>query len=413
VVPLRYVTLFKDMQGLIMQSVAAQDYFPWNALALKASPASFIKVLITAVLLLYTCCFNRMFQYRSNFLKNLRRIDPHDGYPYTLDEIKERLGRQGSTDLEIRKYWQDDCKHVPGSKIERGRLCDFLSFERMRKMKYARLALSYGARYSTHLLMFVAYFLMVKNNFLSRAQCFILVLLIMNGRLWKFAGAIVSLTSMSLLLAQYLSQFNDMGSTGLSIYMGFEWRSSLVVSEISLMLLGIFQGTLQRVNEEVELRNRASWAQEAPPWAAKDVQIIGSGGKNGVLDMLTSGRWAIRWDDGHQTEPLAWAALYSRCGPIIEMNWDQQVQAELVRNGAQIGCVCMLFVSIVDRSAWSTIGVLVVVAFAVIGHREHGDDVLATEMLDIVLTPYRSRGYSRETHDEIHHLGGIALQRHP
>ena len=165
------------------------------------------------------------------------------------------------------------------------------------------------ARWSMSLLLFAAYFLMLREDALSRVQIVVLVAFLVRGRNWEFAGALISVSSMALLLSQYLFRLLDMGPAE-KAFLGLEWDGDGAVRlEVALLLLGIAQRTAQRASHHL----RESLGADSDESLGK---------------------------------------LYDR----------RLLRSELAAYGVQLGAVLLLLCAIFANAAWSVVHVLIVVA---------------------------------------------------
>jgi len=104
-----------------------------------------------------------------------------------------------------------------------------------------------GARWSQILLMFGAYFLMLRTDALAFMQMVVLISLLVTGRLWEYAGAFISACSMILLFVQYVTRFDFVNIEPVQEkYWGIGWNSRAVGQELALLGLGICQRIVQR-----------------------------------------------------------------------------------------------------------------------------------------------------------------------
>ncbi|CAE7224493.1 Pfdn6 [Symbiodinium natans] len=77
----------------------------------------------------------------------------------------------------------------------------------LQRKKVLMTALLEAARWSTVVLIFTCYFIMPRHNATSHLQLAVLILLLLSGRGWDYAGGFISLTSSVLLLVQYIYTF--------------------------------------------------------------------------------------------------------------------------------------------------------------------------------------------------------------
>eukprot|EP00929_Paragymnodinium_shiwhaense_P093066 TRINITY_DN53122_c0_g2_i1.p1 TRINITY_DN53122_c0_g2~~TRINITY_DN53122_c0_g2_i1.p1 ORF type:complete len:2885 (-),score=452.52 TRINITY_DN53122_c0_g2_i1:224-8878(-) len=109
------------------------------------------------------------------------------------------------------------------------------------------------AVWSDSLLMLVAYFpVIVMTGALPRLQLVFLLVMLVASKWWRRAGTMISVTSMALLLGQYILQSSlrlmpqvvtdHVNKT----YLGLEWSNDLLLSEVLLILFGIMQSAVQR-----------------------------------------------------------------------------------------------------------------------------------------------------------------------
>lgn len=226
--PLRYCMLIPKVQLWLSQALQ-QAPCPdlWSILAVLVHPderaGATWKIAITAVLLLFTCIMHRLYSLRCQSDDEL-----------TFDFVPQHPGVVRAIIL-----------------ISRG---------------------------STSMLMFVASFLMIKENLLSRVQLVVLTVLLLGGRKWSYAGAIISACSMGCLLAQYISRFRldfiELTDEQAQ-YLGFVWDKDLVASEVVLLLCGITAGVLARTRKHLEFNasNELLWARWRLEVAKHSAQI--------------------------------------------------------------------------------------------------------------------------------------------
>ncbi|CAE8588256.1 unnamed protein product [Polarella glacialis] len=109
------------------------------------------------------------------------------------------------------------------------------------------------SRWSTAVLMFVSYFLMQRLDAFSRIQLGALLALLVSGRYWEYAGALISITSSVLLLAQYAYTFKFAPlPEEQADYWGLNWGYP---TEVCLLLLGIVQRTVKRAATHLTLNS--------------------------------------------------------------------------------------------------------------------------------------------------------------
>ncbi|CAJ1426858.1 unnamed protein product [Effrenium voratum] len=113
------------------------------------------------------------------------------------------------------------------------------------KNKVMMTILLEAARWSTVVLICTAYFIMPRNSASSHLQLIVLILMLMSGRGWNYAGGFISLTSSVLLLAQYAYTFQLVEiPEDQAAYWGLHRQG--YYAEVSLLLIGIVQRTVKR-----------------------------------------------------------------------------------------------------------------------------------------------------------------------
>jgi hypothetical protein len=333
VVPLRYISLIPKVSDFLADRKDGFDSFPLNTLAIqeyKQAPHNIVKMYFTLALILFSCFLHRAYR--------------HFG-------------------------------------------TDVVGWTFLSNWHRAQLVLRFAARYSTNGLLFMSYFLMVfKEDLLFRIQLVILTFISMSGRMWTISGAVLSVSSMVLLLTQYLFMFYNVLDPKLAEYIGLPVRredaasgeqrlevQSNAVMYIMLMSLSIVQGAIQRMHDDVE----QSYKKTAPIWAKIDAKVRGDAGKMGVIKKIGNKEdglpWEIHWEDGTAASHVEWAQLYKKCGRIFEASWAQILQTEVVRCSSQMGAVCMLAVAVIHRNVWAAVATLIVLLYVLLGQCERQD----------------------------------------
>lgn len=103
-----------------------------------------------------------------------------------------------------------------------------------------------AARWSTVVLIFACYFIMPRHNATSHMQLAVLVLLLLSGRGWDYAGGFISLTSSVLLLVQYVYTFKLITFPDEEVESYWGLHNQGYMAEMALLLIGIIQRTVKR-----------------------------------------------------------------------------------------------------------------------------------------------------------------------
>eukprot|EP00435_Cladocopium_sp_Y103_P042939 s2396_g12.t1 len=115
------------------------------------------------------------------------------------------------------------------------------------KNKVAMSIFLEAARWSTVVLICTCYFIMPLKNALSHLQLAVLILMLMSGRCWDYAGGFISLTSSITLLVQYAYTFKLVElPEDQANYWGLHQQG--YYAEVALLLIGIVQRTVKRLS---------------------------------------------------------------------------------------------------------------------------------------------------------------------
>jgi hypothetical protein len=175
--------------------------------------------------------------------------------------------------------------------------------------------LKIASRCSHRILMFAAFFLMNQPGALSTFQRVFLLAILLGGRFWGKAGALISGCSMLLLCVQYAYKFDFISSflpPEQANYLGLKWSTKVVGSEVTLLLLGILQGAVQR----------------------------------GV-------KRASRSYDYETDETCSCLSM--------------KLQAEIVGHGAQVAAVLLILVAVLYSTAWAALSIILVFVYVLSG----------------------------------------------
>lgn len=115
------------------------------------------------------------------------------------------------------------------------------------KNKVAMSIFLEAARWSTVVLICTCYFIMPLKNALSHLQLAVLIIMLMSGRCWDYAGGFISLTSSVTLLVQYAYTFKLVElPADEADYWGLHQQG--YYAEVALLLIGIVQRTVKRLS---------------------------------------------------------------------------------------------------------------------------------------------------------------------
>lgn len=115
------------------------------------------------------------------------------------------------------------------------------------KNKVAMSIFLEAARWSTVVLICTCYFIMPLKNALSHLQLAVLIIMLMSGRCWDYAGGFISLTSSITLLVQYAYTFKLVElPEDQAEYWGLHQQG--YYAEVALLLIGIVQRTVKRLS---------------------------------------------------------------------------------------------------------------------------------------------------------------------